>query len=99
MPKNSDQRNFILYFIIFLGSSIFLFWMSAKLVAPFKDLIIALDKGGSVPFWDWIRIASASFTVGLTWAVCYLVFEYSKKGIIDLLHKKKITPEDANRQN
>lgn len=99
MPKNSDQRNFILYFILFLGSSIMLFWMSAKLATPFKELIIALDKGGSVPFSGWISIASASFTVGLTWAVFYLVFEYSKKGIIDLLHKKKITPEDANRKN
>lgn len=98
MPKNSDQRNFILYFILFLGSSVLLFWMSAKLVAPFKELIIALDKGGSVPFLDWIVIASSSLTVGLAWAIFYLVFEYSKKGIVDLLHKKKVTPEKETQQ-
>lgn len=90
MFKNniSDGKKFWIYYCMLLVAGFVLFVLSALLYTPFKDLVIALNSKEIAPIWVWMASGSLALLIGSFWLNFYILFEASKKGLIDLIHKQ-----------
>jgi len=85
----SDKAKFWWYFAILMVSGFMLFVLGALIYSPFKELAIALNSKEIAPLSVWLISGGSALLFGSFWLCLFILFEAAKKGIVDLIYKKK----------
>ena len=70
-------------------SGFVLFLLGSLFYGPLKELAIALNSKETAPLIVWLKSGALAILFGLFWLPVYILFEAAKRGIIDLIYKKK----------